>query len=323
MYLDDKVILLTGATGSFGHTFCKAVLANANPHAIRALSRDEDMQWEMRQEFKDDNRLRFQIGDIRDVDRLRRAMAGVDYVVHAAAMKQVPTCEYDPREAYLTNIQGTQNVIDAAIDCRVRRGIFLSTDKSVHASNLYGATKLVAEKLFVQGNVYSPETRFACVRYGNVMGSRGSVIPLFLRQRTQGCLTITDERMCRFWITKEEGVHFVIDCLERMHGGEIFVPKIGRATVAALADAIAPDTPRKITGIRPGEKLSEVLITEEEARHSREFDSFYVIDPELPYWGYKPIEGGKPLPDGFQYASDRDSEMLSVEELKNKLKTCS
>ena len=322
MFLDGKVIVVTGGTGTIGRAFCRAVLDKYQPHAIRVLSRDEELQWQMRLDFHDDSRLRFQLRDIRDAEGLRRAMSGADFVAHCAAMKQVPACEYDPREAYLTNIQGTQNVIDACVDSGVSRAIIISTDKAVRASNLYGATKAVAEKLFVQGNVYSATTRFACVRYGNFIGSRGSVVPLFLSQKEQGCLTITDERMTRFWLTKEEGVRFAIDCLERMHGGEIFVPKVPCAKVTCVADAIAPDVPRKLIGIRPGERLSETLITEEEARHAREFDTFYVIDPEMPYWGYKPIDGGKPLPDGFQYASDCASDMLSVEELKKKLERC-
>jgi UDP-N-acetylglucosamine 4,6-dehydratase (inverting) len=262
----------------------------------------------MRQKFNNDKRLRFFIGDVRDRDRLHRAMTDADIVVHAAALKQVPTCEYNPIEAVRTNIDGAANIIDAAIDDGVGRVMAISTDKAVQPINLYGATKLVGEKLFMQGNAYAGgrETRFSCVRYGNVVGSRGSVIPLFLEQRNSGTITITDERMTRFWITLEQGVRFVIDCIGRMQGGEVFVPKIPSMKVINLADVIAPQAKREITGMRPGEKVHEILITEEEATHSQEFKDHYVIEPELPLWERDKLQG-KPIPEGFTYRSDNNA----------------
>jgi UDP-N-acetylglucosamine 4,6-dehydratase/5-epimerase len=318
--LENKTILISGGSGTFGHAFVRFALDSERPPlAIRILSRHEDLQEQMRRTFNDDNRLRFFIGDVRDKERLIRAMDGVDIVIHAAALKQVPACEYSPLEAIKTNIQGTANVIDAAIDTGVPTVIAISTDKAVHASNLYGATKLVAEKLMIQGNSYSNRSRFSCVRYGNVIGSRGSVVPLFLEQKKSGVITITDTSMTRFWITQKEGVQFVVNCLNIMHGGEIFVPKIPCSGIMDMAKAIAPECKIKNIGIRPGEKLSEVLITEEESRHAREFDSFYIIDPELPYWGYKPIDGGKPLPDGYRYVSDNLSQTITVGVLRHKV----
>lgn len=316
--MEGKVILITGGTGSFGQKFTEIVLAECNPKAIRVFSRGELLQQQMRQKFSDDNRLRFLIGDVRDRERVYRAMNGVDVVVHAAALKQVPTCEYNPMEAVKTNINGAANVIDAAIDNGVERVLALSTDKAAHPVNLYGATKLAAEKLFVQSNVYTGgrKTRFSCVRYGNVIGSRGSVIPVFLEQRKNGVITITDERMTRFWITLEQGVRFVISCIDRMHGGEIFIPKLPSMRITELADVIAPRAKRKIIGIRPVEKLHEILLTEEEAAHVREFKGYFIIEPELSYWGGTGIGGGKPVPADFTYTSDNNTWWLTKKELK-------
>jgi UDP-N-acetylglucosamine 4,6-dehydratase (inverting) len=318
MNLKDKVILITGGTGSFGQKFTETALKQHNPKVIRIFSRGELLQQEMHQKFNNDERLRFFIGDVRDRERVFRAMNGVDIVIHAAALKQVPTCEYNPIEAVRTNIDGAVNVVDAAIDSGVERVIAISSDKAVHPVNLYGATKLVMERLFTQANVYTGgrKSKFSCVRYGNVIGSRGSVLPLFLEQRKNGKVTITDERMTRFWITLEQGVRFVIDCVSRMHGGEVFIPKIPSMKVTDLADVLAPQARRKITGIRPGEKINEILITEEEARHAREFDNYFVIEPEHPFWGKDNLQGGKSLPDGFKYTSDSNSWWLTKDELK-------
>jgi len=269
----------------------------------------------------DDPRLRYFIGDVRDPGRLKRAMTGVDIVVHAAALKQVPACEYNPFEAVQTNVLGAKNVIDAAIDSGVKRVVALSTDKAVNPVNLYGATKLVAEKLFVQGNSYAAgrETRFACVRYGNVLGSRGSVVPLFLEQRKTGKITITDERMTRFWITLEQGVRFVLRCIELMQGGEVFVPKIPSMRVTDLARAIAPECETRNVGIRPGEKLHEVLVSEDDARHTVEHEDYYAVLPAVHSWDaheYTAENGGRPCPDGFCYCSDKNTRWLSVDELR-------
>jgi len=322
MFLSEKVILLTGGTGSFGQKFTEIVLREHDPKAIRIYSRGELLQYEMRLKFNDDPRLRFFIGDVRDRERLYRAMNGVDVVVHAAALKQVPTAEYNPIEAVRTNIDGAINVIDAAIDNGAQRIIAISTDKAVHPVNLYGATKLVMERLLVQANVYTGarRSRFSCVRYGNVVGSRGSVIPLFLQQRKNGVITMTDENMTRFWITLEEGVRFVILCIGKMKGGEMFVPKIPSMRITDLADAIAPKVKREVIGIRPGEKLHEILLTEEEARHAKEFEQYFVIEPEYPFWNRNSMQGGQSLPDGFRYTSDNNSRWLSQEELKKMVK---
>ena len=316
--LDGKTILLIGGTGSFGQKFTEVVLQEHKPEVIRIYSRGELLQQEMRVKFNNDSRLRFLIGDVRDRDRIYRAMSGVDIVVHAAALKQVPTCEYNPVEAVRTNVNGAANVIDAAIDIGIERVITISTDKAVHPVNLYGATKLVAEKLFIQGNAYAggKGTKFSCVRYGNVVGSRGSVIPIFLEQRGDGTISITDERMTRFWITLEQGVRFVIDCIGRMHGGEVLIPKIPSMKITDLADVIAPEAERKIIGIRPGEKINEILLTEEEAKHTKEFDDCFVIEPEFPFWGTSNLAGGKTLPEGFRYTRDNNDRWLSQSELK-------
>jgi UDP-N-acetylglucosamine 4,6-dehydratase (inverting) len=319
MVLKNKVILVTGGTGSFGQKFTEIVLREHDPAAIRIYSRGEFLQLQMQQKFNDDERLRFLIGDVRDKDRLTRAMNGVDIIVHAAALKQVPTSEYNPLEAVKTNIDGAANIIDVAIDNNVDRVINISSDKAVQPVNLYGATKLVAEKLFVHGNAYvggMRKTKFSCVRYGNVVGSRGSVVPLFLEQRKHGKITITDERMTRFWLTLEQGVRFVIDCIGRMRGGEIFIPKIPSMKITTLAEAIAPKAKREIVGIRPGEKLHEVLLSEEGAKHAIEFKDYFLIEPEHSFWSKGSIKGGKPLPDGFKYTSDNNTKWLSTKELK-------
>lgn len=318
-FLKDKVILITGGTGSFGQKFTEIALREYNPRVIRIFSRGELLQQEMHQKFNDDPRLRFFIGDVRDRERVYRAMNGVDIVVHAAALKQVPTAEYNPIEAVRTNIDGSINVIDAAIDNGVEKVMAISTDKAVHPVNLYGATKLVMERLFAQANVYTGAraSKFSCVRYGNVVGSRGSVVPLFLKQRGNGVITITDETMTRFWITLEQGVRFVIECIDRMQGGEVFVPKIPSMKITELADIIAPGAKKEVVGIRPGEKVNEILLTEEEARHAREFDDYFVIEPEYPFWGKDNVKGGKLLPEGFRYTSDNNSWWLSEDELKS------
>lgn len=313
----NQRILLTGGTGSFGRYFCKMMIEKYRPKVIRIYSRDELKQFEMRQRFGE-KQLRYLIGDVRDRDRLRRAMEGVDIVIHAAALKQVPACEYNPIEAVKTNIQGAQNVIDAAIDAGVKKVVALSTDKAVNPVNLYGATKLCAEKLFVQGNAYSggKEPRFACVRYGNVIGSRGSVVPLFLKQRMNGKLTITDERMTRFWITLDQAVELVLSALVHMQGGEIFVPRIPSMKIVDLAKAIASECTIEEIGIRPGEKLHEVLVTEEEGRNAVSYNGIYVIMPQLSWWKRENYRTGKKLPDGFYYSSNKNDQWLGVEDLR-------
>lgn len=319
--LKNKVILLTGGTGSFGNKFTEILLKKHDPKVIRIFSRGEKLQLDMRNKFND-KRLRFFIGDVRDKDRLHRAMHDVDIVVHAAALKQVPACEYNPIEAVRTNINGAINVIDAAIDNGVNSVMAISTDKAVHPVNLYGATKMTAEKLFIQGNSYTGDvrTKFSCVRYGNVIGSRGSVIPLFLKQKETGTLTITDDKMTRFWITLEQGVNLVINSLNKMKGGEIFIPKIPSMKIMDLADAIAPGAKTKVIGIRPGEKIHEVLVTEDEAKHSREFSSFFVIEPEHSFWHKGNLKGGKNLPEGFKYTSDNNKKWLTKKELMKIIK---
>jgi UDP-N-acetylglucosamine 4,6-dehydratase (inverting) len=312
----NKTILLTGGTGSFGQKFSEILLKEHNPKSIRIYSRGELLQVQMEKRFKDD-RLRFFIGDVRDQSRLNRAMNGADIVVHAAALKHVPACEYNPLEAVKTNIDGTVNVINTAIDNGIEKVMVISTDKAVHPVNLYGATKMVAEKIAVQGNSYSggKNTKISCVRYGNVIGSRGSVIPLFKEQMKTGIITITDNRMTRFWITLNQGVYFVIQSIERMQGGEIFIPKIPSMKLIDLAEAIAPCTEKKITGIRPGEKLHEVLLTEDEARHSLEYDSYFIIEPEHNFWKCDHNNNGKKLSDNFRYESCSNTQWLSIENL--------
>jgi UDP-N-acetylglucosamine 4,6-dehydratase len=311
-------VLVTGGTGSFGKMFTRIMLNEFHPRRLVIFSRDELKQHEMRYGGFDHDSLRYFIGDVRDVDRLRRAMNRVDVVVHAAALKQVPACEYNPIEAVMTNVMGARNVIDAALDAGVTKILALSTDKAVNPVNLYGATKLVAEKLFTQANAYSGDgpTRFSCVRYGNVVGSRGSVIPLFRTQRLKGNVTVTDERMTRFWLTLDEGVRFVVRCVEQMHGGEVFVPKIPSMKITHLARAMAPTAQIEYIGIRPGEKIHEVLVSEDEARHSVELDGMYVIKPDHPWWFRSNWSAGSPLPDGFRYSSDENTRWLSEEDLK-------
>jgi UDP-N-acetylglucosamine 4,6-dehydratase len=311
-------ILITGGTGSFGKKFIEIILREYNPKRVVIFSRDELKQHEMRISGFDHDSLRYFIGDVRDVDRLRRAMNGIDIVVHAAALKQVPACEYNPIEAIMTNIVGARNVIDAALDTGVKKVFALSTDKAVNPINLYGATKLCAEKLFVQANSYSgmQSCRFSCARYGNVVGSRGSVIPLFLEQRRTGRVTVTDPRMTRFWLTLEQGVRFVIRCIEHMHGGEVFIPKIPSMNIMDLVQAIAPDCKVDYIGIRPGEKLHEVLLSEDESRHALELDDMYVIRSLYNWWETKNWSEGKPVPEGFRYTSDTNTHWLSVDELR-------
>ena len=313
-----NVVLVTGGTGSFGRKFVDTMLRHYNPLKLIVFSRDELKQHEMRVSGFDHPSLRYFIGDVRDRERLRRAMQGVDVVVHTAALKQVPACEYNPIEAVVTNINGGRNVIEAALDTGVKRVMALSTDKAVNPVNLYGATKLVAEKLFVQANAYrgTGTARFSCVRYGNVVGSRGSVIPLFLDQRDSGKVTITDPRMTRFWLTLGQGVQFVIDCIERMQGGEVFVPKIPSMNIMDLAAAIAPECKIEEIGIRPGEKLHEVLVSEDEARQGVELDDAFVIQPAHPWWAVENWADGKPLPDGFSYTSDHNSDWLDASQLR-------
>jgi UDP-N-acetylglucosamine 4,6-dehydratase len=320
--LDGSVILITGGTGSFGQKFTEIVLAEHKPKAIRIFSRGELLQSEMRQKFNDDPKLRFLIGDVRDKDRVYRAMNDVDIVVHAAALKQVPACEYNPIEAVKTNIDGAINIADSAIENGVKKVMAISTDKAVHPANLYGATKRVMESLLIQSNVYTKgQTRFSCVRYGNVIGSRGSVIPLFKKQKENDLIDITDERMTRFWITLEKGVRFVIECIDRMQGGEVFVPKIPSMKITDLADAIAPEAKRNIIGIRPGEKLHEILITEEESEHTMDYEGYFVIEPIQPFWDKREIAGGKTLPASFRYTSDNNNWWLTKEELKKMVDT--
>jgi UDP-N-acetylglucosamine 4,6-dehydratase len=315
----DKVVLVTGGTGSFGKKFISIMLKEFHPAKIIVFSRDELKQHEMRVSGYDDPTMRYFIGDVRDVDRLRRAMHGVDIVVHAAALKQVPTCEYNPMEAIKTNILGSSNVIEAALDRGVKKVLALSTDKAVNPINLYGTTKLAAEKLFVQSNVYAAGTvtRFSCVRYGNVVGSRGSIIPLFIQQRKNGKITITDERMTRFWLTLEQGVRFVIRCIEQMYGGEVFVPKIPSTRIIDLAKVIAPEAEIEVIGILPGEKLHEVLIHEDEARNTVELEDMFVVQPAIELWfvhNWK--EKGRLLPDGYRYGSDTNPNWLNIDQIR-------
>ena len=302
----NSSVLVTGGTGSFGKQFLKMMLDGYRPKKLIVFSRDEWKQHEMQANGFDHASLRYFLGDVRDADRLRRAMNGVDIVVHAAALKQVPACEYNPIEAVQTNVNGARNVIEAALDCNVGRVLALSTDKAVNPVNLYGATKLVAEKLFTQANSYrgAARTRFSCVRYGNVIGSRGSVVPLFLKQRESGRVTITDRRMTRFWITLEQGVRFVINSIEQMHGGEVFVPKIPSTSILDLADAIAPGCEIQEIGIRAGEKLHECLVSEDEARNTVETSDFFVIKPQHNWWGETNWTHGTPVPAEFCYLSN-------------------
>jgi len=314
----EQVVLITGGTGSFGKKFVEIMLREYHPRRLVILSRDELKQHDMREAGFDHDSLRYFIGDVRDPSRLQRAFSGVTVVVHAAALKQVPACEYNPFEAIQTNIMGGRNVIDAAIDQGVGRILALSTDKAVNPVNLYGATKLCAEKVFIQANAYAGarDTRFSCARYGNVVGSRGSVIPVFQEQRKRGRITVTDPRMTRFWLTLEQGVRFVIRAIEQMQGGEIFVPKIPSMRLVDLAEAVAPGCAIEFVGIRPGEKLHEVLLSEDEARNAVELDEMYIIQPSHPWWKRGNWVHARALPQGFRYTSDSNQQWLSHEQLQ-------
>jgi UDP-N-acetylglucosamine 4,6-dehydratase len=315
----NQVVLVTGGTGSFGKKFTEIMLMDFQPKKLIIFSRDELKQYEMQAAGFNHKSMRYFIGDVRDRERLMRAMHGVDIVVHAAALKQVPACEYNPMEAIKTNIMGTSNVMEAALDAGVKKVLGLSTDKAVNPINLYGATKLAAEKLTIQSNAYAAgsATRYSCVRYGNVVGSRGSVVPVFLKQRESGKVTITDDRMTRFWLSLDQGVRFVISCIEQMEGGEVFVPKIPSMNVADLGKAIAPNAKIEIIGIRPGEKLHEVMISEDESRHTVELEKMFVVQPAEAIWfGYQWQSRGKLLKDGFRYSSDNNTEWLDLEGIK-------
>jgi UDP-N-acetylglucosamine 4,6-dehydratase len=319
--LSQSSLLITGGTGSFGHTFVPLTLKNFNPKRIVIYSRDEMKQWEMAKLFRDDPRVRFFIGDVRDRERLYRALDGIDYVVHAAATKIVPTAEYNPFECVKTNVSGAMNVIDAAIDRKVKRVVALSTDKASSPINLYGATKLASDKLFVAGNSYagSHNTRFAVVRYGNVMGSRGSVIPFFLSIKDRGVLPVTDERMTRFMITLEQGVELVWHAFEDMEGGEIYVKKIPSMKVTDIAAAVAPNAKQEIIGIRPGEKVHEQMIGPEDSFYTYEYEHHYKILPAIHNWSNctNRIKNGKKVSEDFSYTSDNNTEWMTIDALRN------
>ena len=324
--LNNKTILVTGGTGSFGKCFTKYVLTHYNPKKIIIYSRDEFKQWMMASEFSEyAEKLRFFIGDVRDYERMLRAFEGVDYVIHAAAMKQVPACEYNPNEAIKTNIVGAQNVIDASLNKGVKKVVALSTDKAVNPVNLYGGTKLVSDKLFIAANAYcgDKDLNFSIVRYGNVAGSRGSIIPLFAKLIKEGAteLPVTDLRMTRFWISLEEGVKLVIKALEEAKGGETFISKIPSFRIPDLVEAMAPGMKIKEIGIRPGEKLDEVMVTSEDSMTTYEYDKHFIIYPQM-FWqeSKKPNPSGKKVEDGFYYSSGNNKEWLSVEELRALLK---
>lgn len=318
MPIKNKTILITGGAGSFGQKFTEIILKEHNPKTVRIYDNRELAEVEMERKFNDP-RLRFFLGDVRDKNRLNRAMGGVDVAVHAAALKHVPVCEYNPIEAVKTNIEGAKNVIDAAIDNSVEKLMNISTDKAVHPVNLYGATKMVAEKLFIQANSYvggEKKTIFSCARYGNVIASSGSVVPLFNEQKKTGEVTITDEKMTRFLITLEQGIRFVIKSIKAMKGGEIFIPKIASMKIMDLAEVIAPGVKKKIIGIRPGEKLHEVLLTKEEAIHAKEVDGCFVVEPEFHFWDEDNFREGKTLPRGFEYKSDTNDKWITKEEMQ-------
>lgn len=321
---DDKSILITGGTGSFGKEFAKILLTKHKPRRLIIFSRDELKQFEMSQTYSmDQYPIRYFLGDVRDKERLYRAFQGVDYVVHAAALKQVPAAEYNPFEAVKTNILGAQNVINVGVDQKVKKVIALSTDKAANPINLYGATKLCSDKLFIAGNAYvgRDETNFSVVRYGNVVGSRGSVIPYFLKQKESGVLPITDERMTRFWMTLEQAVEFVMDCFHKMVGGEIFVPKIPSMKVIDLANAICPDCRIEIVGIRPGEKIHEVMVPIDDARYTVEFEDYYVIKPSFHFFERRFCDDHcRSVPEGFEYSSKTNTRWLSVDELQSMIK---
>lgn len=314
----EQVVLITGGTGSFGKRFTRIMLNEYHPKKLIIFSRDELKQHQMRMSGFDHPSLRYFIGDVRDARRLQRAMNDVDIVVHAAALKQVPACEYNPIEAIMTNIIGARNVIDAALDTDVKKVLALGTDKAVNPVNLYGATKLCAEKLFVQSNAYAGGgyPQLSCTRYGNVVGSRGSVIPVFKQQRESGTITVTDKRMTRFWLTLDQGVRFVISCIEQMHGGEVFVPKIPSMRIMDLAEAVAPGCEIEFTGIRPGEKLHEVLISRDESRYTLELQDRFIIQPVHPWWNSNNWGDATPLSDGYKYASNKNDQWLTIDELR-------
>lgn len=327
MMLDNKTILITGGTGSFGKCFTKYVLTHYNPKKIIIYSRDEFKQFIMQGEFREyADKLRFFIGDVRDKERLTRAFEGVDYVIHAAALKQVPACEYNPNEAIKTNIHGAQNVIDAALDTNVKKVVALSTDKAVNPVNLYGGTKLVSDKLFIAANAYAgnKDINFSIVRYGNVAGSRGSVIPKFYDMIKKGCteLTITDYRMTRFWISLTQGVELVIKALEEATGGETFISKIPSFKISDLAEAMMPGCKTKEIGIYPGEKLHEIMVTVEDSATTYEYDKHFIVYPQVTWNEKQKINtSGKKVAEGFSYSSDNNTEWLSVEEIRELLKT--
>ena len=325
--LDGRSVLVTGGTGSFGRRFVETVMRHAKPRRVIIFSRDEFKQYEMQQHMPAEwaPTLRYFIGDVRDCERLKLAMRGVDFCVHAAALKHVPAAEYNPMECINTNVYGAENVVRAALSAGVRRVVALSTDKAANPINLYGASKLASDKIFIAANNLSGalDTRFAVVRYGNVVGSRGSVVPLFRKMIAEGAdhLPLTDERMTRFWITLQHGVKFVLSCFAMMQGGEIFVPKIPSMRIADLARAMAPDLPQKIVGIRPGEKLHEVMITEDDSRQTYELEDRYVIEPAFTFWKHAPYErlNARPVTDGFRYASDGNDDWLDGERLRSLL----
>ena len=323
-FLNGKSILVTGATGSFGKRFVKTILEQYDPKRVIAFSRDELKQYEMQQSIHSP-KLRFFLGDVRDKERLYRAIDGIDVVIHAAAMKQVPASEFNPMEAIKTNIIGAENIINVCIDQGVKNVIALSTDKAANPANLYGATKLCSDKLFIAANALSERhrTRFSIVRYGNVIGSRGSVIPFFMQQRATGVVPITDLRMTRFWITLGQGIKFVVDSLDRMHGGEIFVPKIPSMKVIDVAQVVAPGCKTEIIGIRPGEKLHELMITQDDAINTAEFEDHYAIQPAAYWWNqeaYLLKTGGKPVAENFYYSSDTNPVWMTREQLAEILK---
>jgi UDP-N-acetylglucosamine 4,6-dehydratase/5-epimerase len=317
MNWSEEVVLITGGSGSFGKTFVELMLTEYRPQKLIVFSRDELKHHSMRAAGLNHPRLEYFLGDIRDFQRLERALAGVTTVVHAAALKYVPACEYNPFEAIQTNILGAHGLIEAAIRQGVRRVLALSTDKAAQPINLYGATKLCAEKLFVEANGHggTQKTRFSCSRYGNVLGSDGSVVSLFVEQRDQGKIRVTDKRMTRFWITPEQAVRFVVGCLETMHGGEIFVSRCPSMHVLDVAIALAPGCEVEYTGVRPGEKLHEVLVSEDEARYTLALDNMYLIQPNHPWWRKEDWKGHKTLPDGFRYSSDTNPQWLAGREL--------
>lgn len=316
-----KTLLITGGTGSFGKKFTEIVLRRFKPKKLIIYSRDELKQYEMQEQFKNYKNIRFFIGDVRDKDRLLMALHDVDFVIHAAALKQVPAMEYNPAEAVKTNTLGAMNIIDAAIERGVNKVVALSTDKACNPINLYGATKLCSDKLFIAGNAYSGKanTRLSVVRYGNVVGSRGSVVPFFTKKIKDGIIPVTDIRMTRFFITLEQAVEFTLKCLAIMHGGELFVPKIPSVKILDLARTIAPDCKIKSIGIRPGEKLHEVMISEDDARNTLEFRDYYLVKPSFPWWNDTNHSGGKRVPDGFKYASNNNKDWLEGKRLKKVL----